>query len=703
MMEKQASNPYNISAPVSDSHSFFGREKLFAWLRLNLEESNRPIVLYGPPRIGKSSILKQIEGGRLGPDIVAVLVDLDAIAVDSLSIFLWEIACAVLDGLASHKVDPPELKRADFIADPYRAFEQQLLRPIVDQLDGRKPLLLFDNIHGVVTHLQKGSLPAGTLDRLQQIAHNSHAHTLFTLEHNSETPPSHSLSFLKDAHEHIVPLLSLEAAAALIRQPVTYTIVKDVAHYIFNLTNGHPYNIQQICHALYQRQQKYNLHQITVADVVLVKRFVLETAGSPSPANIQLPSYSIQSSPTLIETTRRDKRAGSRLRLLAAGVFLMLIAGLLIPTPLRENLRRQWSGIVGSDVVGSSVAGNMTPVRTSPPSSEATPESVAALPGTVTSLPEAAALATATPTATATATNTTSPTATSTATATPSATPSPASTPTPTPGELPPLRTREQDGMPMVLIPAGTFTMGAADGDYAAGIDEKPQHEVHLDAFYIDKYEVSVAQYAAFLNRLGDYERTCSRHDCTLTRQRVGYTSYLVEEDLGDGTTQFASLLGYANYPANHVSWYGADAYCRAMGARLPTEAEWEYAARGDDGRIYPWGSEAPDPDRAVFQSEDYDNLKPVDALPEGASPFGVFGMAGSVWEWTADWYNESYYERSLRINPPGPESGLTRALRGGAWPNNNEADRIRASNRYALPPDFISSTVGFRCAMPPE
>lgn len=254
----------------------------------------------------------------------------------------------------------------------------------------------------------------------------------------------------------------------------------------------------------------------------------------------------------------------------------------------------------------------------------------------------------------------------------------------------------------MILIPTGTFLMGSADDDLMAASDERPQHEVMLDRFYLDKYEVSVAQYAAFLNRLGGYEGTCDRSNCALPKEIAGYTSYLSEQDLGDGTIQYVPVTGYASYPANHVSWYGAAAYCRWADARLPTEAEWEYAARGDDGRLYPWGNSAPRPSQAVFQSDSFDNLKPVDALPDGASPFGVFGMAGSLWEWTADWYDESYYSVSPVKNPTGPETGFSRVMRGGAWPNNNQADRIRAANRNSLSPDFISATVGFRCARTP-
>jgi formylglycine-generating enzyme required for sulfatase activity len=254
----------------------------------------------------------------------------------------------------------------------------------------------------------------------------------------------------------------------------------------------------------------------------------------------------------------------------------------------------------------------------------------------------------------------------------------------------------------MSYIPGGTFMMGALEEDFTAAPDEKPQHEVKLDPFHLDQFEVTVAQYAAFLNRIGTYKEACSGHDCLHPRFEAGFTSYLIEEDQGDGSFIYIPFTGYSNYPINHVSWYGAQAYCEAMGARLPTEAEWEFAARGDDGRIYPWGNETPDETKAVFASTSYDNLKPVDALPDGQSPFGIYGMAGSLWEWTNDWYDEDYYEISPRNNPLGPEINLNKVIRGGAWPDNNLADRIRSANRSNFTPDFISATVGFRCARSP-
>lgn len=248
----------------------------------------------------------------------------------------------------------------------------------------------------------------------------------------------------------------------------------------------------------------------------------------------------------------------------------------------------------------------------------------------------------------------------------------------------------------MVLIPATTFQMGAYAADELARPDERSLHEVYVDSYAIDLYEVSLAQYAAFLNALGSYVGTCGGYVCLSTRFETS-RSYLTVNVDGYGV-----VPGFENYPVNNVSWFGAQAYCEWAGGRLPTEAEWELAARGGDDRLYPWGNAPPDASTAVFGG-DITRLQPVDSLPDGRSPFGLYQMAGNVWEWTADGYDPIYYDRSPYNNPQAPASRADdpRVVRGGGY-NSPPAD-LRVTNRRGIPgiefrqiPD-----VGFRCVVP--
>lgn len=248
----------------------------------------------------------------------------------------------------------------------------------------------------------------------------------------------------------------------------------------------------------------------------------------------------------------------------------------------------------------------------------------------------------------------------------------------------------------MVLVPATSFMMGAAEGDEAAGAGEQPLHEVRLDPFKIDRFEVTVAQYAAFLNDIGGYVGLCNGFTCLSTGFET-LNSYLVNDV---DTGEYMARVGFENYPINNVSWHGADAYCGWVDGRLPTEAEWEAAARGEDGRLYPWGNESPDDSRAIFNAT-FAELQPVDALPEGASPFGVYGMAGSVWEWVADEYSETFYAESPVENPVNaPAFRVTdRVLRGGGYASS--ASDLRATHRASGDPLVYQNIpeVGFRCA----
>ncbi len=244
----------------------------------------------------------------------------------------------------------------------------------------------------------------------------------------------------------------------------------------------------------------------------------------------------------------------------------------------------------------------------------------------------------------------------------------------------------------MVEIHAGVFTMGVdIENEKEWGdVDEEPLHEVYLSKYYIDRYEVTAAQFADFLNKNpGKIERYIDLKPA-VTIEKV------------DGKLQ--PRKGLENYPANRVSWYGADAYCREQGKRLPTEAEWEQAAKGPDGRIFPWGDEAPDNTRVTYKRKfnelGFKAMEPVDSMEKGRSPYGLHHMAGNVWEWVADWYDEGDYSDTRVRDPQGPEEGTTKVLRGGNW--YYRAYYLRTTYRFNEKPDAFKIWQGFRCAKTP-
>jgi formylglycine-generating enzyme required for sulfatase activity len=198
----------------------------------------------------------------------------------------------------------------------------------------------------------------------------------------------------------------------------------------------------------------------------------------------------------------------------------------------------------------------------------------------------------------------------------------------------------------MVEIPAGKFMMGCNSAvDTECYSDESPYHEVNLSAFKIDKYEVTAGQYKACVD-----------------------AGKCMAADTG-GSCNYGSS-GRDLHPINCVDWTQANAYCQWAGKRLPTEAEWEKAARGTDGRKYPWGNTGLDCDHAVMSVSPCSNssTQPVGSKPLGASPYGAEDMIGNVWEWASDWYSSSYYSSSPANDPQGPASGTYRVVRGGSW-----------------------------------
>ena len=228
-------------------------------------------------------------------------------------------------------------------------------------------------------------------------------------------------------------------------------------------------------------------------------------------------------------------------------------------------------------------------------------------------------------------------------------------------------RVRSTDGMVMVYVPRGTLPMGSTGDDPKANPEEIPQHSVTVDGFWMDQTEVTNAQFVQFLNKQGNRDPRGKR----MIALDEGYTQI---SQVGD---EFVTTEHALDRPVVMVTWHGAAAYCQWAGGRLPTEAEWEYAARGPEGNLYPWGNEPPTCDLANHGTC---IGVPVDvgSRPAGASWCGALDMAGNVWEWVSDWFGP--YPDLPQENPTGPASGDVPVLRGGGW--HSPGGELRATYR---------------------
>jgi formylglycine-generating enzyme required for sulfatase activity len=247
------------------------------------------------------------------------------------------------------------------------------------------------------------------------------------------------------------------------------------------------------------------------------------------------------------------------------------------------------------------------------------------------------------------------------------------------------------DGSVMVFVPAGEFLLGAGENDLAADPDELPQRSVYLDAFWIDRYEITNRQYQVCVTA-----GICSPPNSTESATRYSY--------FGDSE--------FDDYPVIHVTWVDAFTYCQWRGANLPTEAQCEKAARGDLGAIYPWGDSFETSasnycaSTILCPDEPEDGFKdtaPIGSFESGASPYGVYDMAGNVNEWLADWYDANYYAGLTEgvENPQGPDNGEKRGIRGGSFGLN--ARKLRTTNRGSETPSHYGPYDGFRCVQLPD
>ena len=270
----------------------------------------------------------------------------------------------------------------------------------------------------------------------------------------------------------------------------------------------------------------------------------------------------------------------------------------------------------------------------------------------------------------------------------------------------------------MVLIPAGEFVMGKEeemsghnhgghDGHHGhhhkhKGVDfGKPAHKVVLNAYYIDKYEVTNSMFYEFIKDGGYENRDFWTNDSWNWKQENGITA--PNWWYKDESSNYKSSPHFPENPVTGLSWYEADAYAKWAGKSLPTEAQWEKAARGDKpGNIYPWGGEEPNCSHANFCIGKHDfcfeSTAPVGSFKDGVSPYGIYDMSGNVWEWCKDWYSADFYSNSPHENPECTKPGAKKIMRGGSWVN--EKSFINSTFRQKAKPDLRNYFTGFRCVV---
>ena len=255
------------------------------------------------------------------------------------------------------------------------------------------------------------------------------------------------------------------------------------------------------------------------------------------------------------------------------------------------------------------------------------------------------------------------------------------------------------DGAFLVLVPTGSFVIGSNNGDN----DEKPKRKIYVNSFWIDQHELSASRFARFVIQTR-YKTTAEKKgwswvwDSTLKKGR-GWWKKEKGASWKNPKGSSSDWKKIPDQPVSQVTWFDANSYCSWAGREMPTEAQWERAARGDDERIFPWGNQR-DPRNANLKGkkDGYSGVSPVGSFPKGASVFGVLDMSGNVWEWVADWYASTHYQSIKLKNPLGPLKGKKKVIRGASW--GSKLSWSRVSNRYSRNRNYRNNKIGFRCVL---
>jgi formylglycine-generating enzyme required for sulfatase activity len=674
-------NPYIAGAPVTETRMFFGREDVFDWIQNSLSGryADHILVIHGQRRVGKTSVLKQL-GNRLPEKYIPVFFDLQGRTHTTLDRFLWWLARETVRVLKqARNIELPLPNREDFARDP-DYFETTFLPSLKPALGHHNLLFTFDEFDNLEESEIKEELARPLIDYLRRLIGREDMNFIFSIGSSGrklENMQASYTEFFKSALYKKISFLTEEQTYQLVTRPVEGMLEYDAnaLKYIFSLTSGHPYFTQLICHEITSRFQNTEQPHIKKGDIDVLLTDVVERGT----VNLKFTWDEASAMErwimvALARTPRRMKKRALANQLREGGVLFnesVLSHGLARlqekdvltnQNDFRIHLMRLWLQENRSmDQVRVETGVNLLDKngfeRTQPSARRFGLRTSFIILGFLAVLiiggllgwPALAPMFQA-PIPTQTLPPA-SPTATLFKSQTPTATVKSTVTPKPILG-IGSTQVSEKDGMVMAYIPAGEFIMGSDNGRS----NEKPVHQVYLDAYWIDQTEVTNSMYALCV----------TDGLCIPPRENKSYSR-----------ENYYSNPEFDNYPVIYMSWNDAQAYCEWAGRRLPSEAEWEKAAswneKTQEKYVYPFSIV---PDAVTCAMANYwgkdggcvgDTIA-VASYERGKSPYGVYDMAGNVWELVADWYSDTYYADSPRSNPLGPNNGQFRVQRGGSW-----------------------------------